>query len=215
MIRRTNRQQSRVGRRVASLALAAVLVSFAGVAQALTLDFTGESGENLLGLGTGVLGHSIDISVGPLDVEITGWDAQDDPGRIHRNRNGLGVYSNPGGNGISAPESIQFAFSGSVVAIEALILERGSDEGSLDFYVDGEFQETIDWETGRRTMMLHDLGEIAGRTFELRGDSRSFRVSQLTVAVGSVSAMPEPSAALLFAVGLLVAASTSDRRRSA
>ena len=71
MIRRTNRQQSRVGCRVASLALAAALVSFAGVAQALTLDFTGESGENLLGLGTGVLGHSIDISVGPL-VQASG-----------------------------------------------------------------------------------------------------------------------------------------------
>ena len=199
-----NWTSARIGR-LSSLILLAVLVT--GQALAMTFDFTGSSSENDLGLATGNLGDSLTLAEGNLTVRA--FDDLGERGEIHRGSNGLGVYGDPNNNAVGEPESLRFRFSGSAVSVSSLIFERGADNGRLDLFVDGEFAETIQWMTGGGTLVEHALGDAPGNVFELRGDRRSFRVSQLTAAV---SAIPEPSAAFLFGAGALVVSRAARRR---
>lgn len=201
-----NRTSARIGR-VSSLILLALLVS--GQALAMTFDFTGSSSENALGLATGNLGESLTLTAGDLTVSVRAFDDRGEPGEIHRGSNGLGVYGDPNNNAVGEPESLRFRFSGSEVSVSSLIFERGADNGRLDLFIDGQFAETIQWMTGGGTMVEHALGDAPGKVFELLGDRRSFRVSRLTAAA---SAIPEPSAGLLFGAGALVVSRATRRR---
>ena len=108
----------------------------------------------------------------------------------------------------ATPEALRFAFSGPAVSLSGLIFERGAENGRFDLFIDGQFAETIRWTTGGGTMVEHQLGDLSGSVFELRGDRRSFRVASLT----AVSAIPEPSAAFLFGAGALVVSRATRRR---
>ncbi|MEM9175148.1 MAG: PEP-CTERM sorting domain-containing protein [Myxococcota bacterium] len=192
-----------------------LLVLFAtGPAFATTFDFTGSARTNDLDLDTGGLGHRITLREGDLTLRVRAFDEHGDRGEIHRNRDGLGVSSNPAGGAVGSPESLRFSFSGPAVSVSGLIFERGADNGRLELYVDGRYAQTIRWATGGGTVAAHDFGDVTGSVFELRGDRRSFRVSSVTAVPSVVSAIPEPSAAFLFGAGALVV-SNATRRRSA
>lgn len=202
-----NSTPARLGR---FLSLLLLLALSAGAAQAATFDFTGSARTNEHGLETGDLGHRLRLSDEGITLQVRAFDAPGDRGSIHRTRNGLGVASNPNRGAVGSLESLVFSFSGPAVSVSGLIFERGATNGRLDLYVDGAFEETIRWTTGGGTVVAHDLGDLSGSRFELRGDVRSFRVSRLTASVP----IPEPSAAMLFAAGAL-AVGRATRRRTA
>ena len=194
---------------LAMLTFSLVFVGMAGVAGATTFDFTGGRRANPHGLDVGHLGRSFTLTENGIELRVRGFDGPGDRGRVHRNRRGLGIQTRPASNAVGRNESLRFIFSGEPVSIEALILERGNLNGRLDLYVDGDFERTIHWMSGGRTMVSHDLSSIRGRRFEFVGERRSFRIGGLTLT----SAIPEPSAALLFGLGGFVAASRALRRR--
>ncbi|GEM_PF-6226683 len=191
---------------VALFAAASVLA--VGAAHATTFDFTGGFRANAHGLVLANLGQTTTVTHEGISVHIEAFDETRLDGRIHRSSNGLGVRSDPSANAVGQKESLVFEFSGSPVTIQGLIFERGDVRGQLELFIDDVYHDTIHWTTGGGTLVDHDLGTIAGSRFELRGDRRSFRVGQLAVS----SAVPEPSAALLFVAGTIVATRRTRRR---
>ena len=178
-----------------------LFLTYGSVAHATLFDFSGGSEANAHGLDTGDLGASLDVAQSGITLTVEAFGEPGVSGQIHRNSNGLGVADAPNGNAVGGGESLRFSFSGPAVSVQGLIFERGNENGRLDLYIDDTFHETIHWETGGGTLVAHNLGSITGSQIELRGDRRSFRVNSLSVT----SAVPEPSSALLFGLGTLVA----------
>ncbi|MEM7409970.1 MAG: hypothetical protein AAF430_07040 [Myxococcota bacterium] len=171
---------------------------------ATTLDFGGDP--NALGLALGRIASPAAVSQDGIALSIRGFDGAMEEA-LNRNRGfGLGVDGAPNGGSLGRGEAIEFSFLGDVLAIDALVLEGGGT-GALDVLVDGVLRKTITWSSnGTR---LEDLGGLRGSAFRFVGQRGGVRIAKLTVE----KPVPEPSAALVFVAGLLVASRRMRRGR--
>ncbi len=200
-----------IKRTLCTLTILVGVFGVAGMAQAITYDFTGGTGPagNPFGLGIGDIGPSINVSSGGLSVTITGKDSGP-PGlsaNIHRSApGGLGVVDNGGLSRVGFDEALEFDFTpATVLGLSTLLLEVGPGpaSGSLDLYVDNIFAENIAWNNGGFNLEFHAFNSTpTGSIFEFRGNTNGFRIAELTVQVVNAP-IPEPSTMLLFGTGVL------------
>ncbi len=192
------------------------LVVATSVAQAdmVTYDFTGNSFTNPLGLLQGVISTPQTITSKGLSTLLSGKSVHPDV-ELQRNNAGLGVRDpvvNPGANEVGVGESIEFDFSPSVViAGSSVILEIGSQAGSLDFLVDGLVIETVTWTAGSgNSLVTHiftapefdefaPLTDLTGSVFEFVTIADAFRLVEFSVT----TTQPEPGTWMLMGTGLL------------
>ncbi|MEP1198383.1 VPLPA-CTERM sorting domain-containing protein [Tateyamaria sp.] len=169
----------------------------AGAASAATVfDLTGP-GE--------ILGATESYSINGTMLDVTSVG-----GEIHRNRNGLGVTTNPDRNRLgsnnSTMESLTFTFSRSLTLLGSIVFEH---RGGMEMFeiLDGDsnvlaVRRIMGDGNNSSTVELDDL-DLVGNTFTFRHLSGSgIRINQLTVtSVPLPAAMPM---ALLAFGGLFV-----------